>query len=187
MRWILIRHGLTQGNLEGRYIGCRTDEPLCEKGIEALKEKRYPPVQRVFSSPMKRCLETAAILYPGVPVEIVPAFRECDFGLFENKNYLELNGRQDYQAWIDSGGELPFPEGESRKEFAARCLGAFRELRERKLNGDCALIVHGGTIMAIMEACTQPPKGYYDFQVKNGNGYILEENGVYSSIFPLPF
>jgi len=187
MRWILIRHGLTQGNLESRYIGCHTDEPLCEKGIEALKEKRYPPVQRVFSSPMKRCLETAAILYPGVPVEIVPAFRECDFGLFENKNYLELNRRQDYQAWIDSGGELPFPEGESRKEFAARCLGAFRELRERKLNGDCALIVHGGTIMAIMEACTQPPKGYYDFQVKNGNGYILEENGVYSSIFPLPY
>ena len=101
MRWILIRHGLTQGNLESRYIGCHTDEPLCEKGIEALKEKRYPPVQRVFSSPMKRCLETAAILYPSVPVEIVPAFRECDFGLFENKNYLELNGRQDYQAWID--------------------------------------------------------------------------------------
>ena len=26
----LIRHGLTNGNLEGRYIGCRTDEPLCE-------------------------------------------------------------------------------------------------------------------------------------------------------------
>ena len=29
MRWVLIRHGQTQGNLEHRYIGCRTDEPLC--------------------------------------------------------------------------------------------------------------------------------------------------------------
>lgn len=186
MRWILIRHGMTQGNLEGRYIGCRTDEPLCEKGIKALKEKQYPPVQRVFSSPMKRCLETAAILYPDVSVEIIPAFRECDFGLFENKNYLELNGRQDYQAWIDSGGELPFPNGESRKEFVARCLEAFRELRERKLNGDCAIIAHGGTIMAIMEAWAQPPKGYYDFQVKNGNGFILDNHGAYSLIFSLP-
>ena len=182
MRLILIRHGATRGNLESRYIGCRTDEPLCEEGIEALKEKRYPPVQRVFSSPMKRCLETAAILYPGIPVEIVPDFRECDFGLFENKNYAELNGRQDYQAWIDSGGELPFPGGESRKEFAARCREAFRKLRERKPDADCALIVHGGTIMAIMEALAQPPAGYYDFQVKNGRGYILEENGAWSPI-----
>ena len=180
MRWVLIRHGLTQGNLEGRYIGCRTDEPLCEEGIEALREKRYPPVQRVFSSPMKRCLETAAILYPGVPVEIVPGFRECDFGLFENKNYAELNGRQDYQAWIDSGGEMPFPEGESRKEFAARCNEAFKELRNRKPDGDCALIVHGGTVMAIMEAWALPPATYYDFQIQNGQGFILNEDRTYA-------
>ena len=119
-----------------------------------------------------------AILYPGVPVEVIPDFRECDFGLFENKNYAELNGRQDYQAWIDSGGELPFPGGESRMEFAARCREAFLELRERKPDGDCALIVHGGTIMAIMEAWSQPPAGYYDFQVQNGQGYILEEDGA---------
>ena len=70
---------------------------------------------------MKRCLETAAILYPDVPVEIIPDFRECDFGLFENKNHAELNGRQDYQAWIDSVGELPFPGGEGRRKFAAHC------------------------------------------------------------------
>ena len=182
MRWILIRHGQTRGNLEGRYTGCRTDEPLCEKGIEALKERRYPPVQRVFSSPMRRCLETAAILYPGVPVETVPDFRECDFGLFENKNHAELNGRADYQAWIDSGGELPFPGGESRAEFAARCRKAFDGLLKRKPKEDCALIVHGGTVMAIMEAWAQSAGSYYDFQVGNGRGFILEENGRYEPV-----
>ena len=36
---ILVRHGKTAGNLEGRYIGSRTDEPLCEEGIHALEEK----------------------------------------------------------------------------------------------------------------------------------------------------
>ena len=44
---ILVRHGKTAGNLEGRYIGSRTDEPLCEEGIHALEEKVregiYPP------------------------------------------------------------------------------------------------------------------------------------------------
>ena len=85
MRWVLIRHGQTQGNLEHRYIGCRTDEPLCAAGREALRLGRYPAVSRVFASPMRRCIETAAMLYPGILPQPVPGFRECDFGAFEEK------------------------------------------------------------------------------------------------------
>ena len=182
MKWILIRHGQTQGNIEHRYIGGKTDEPLCAQGVEKLKGKEYPAVQRVFVSPMKRCRETAELIYPGVPVEIVEDFRECDFGEFENKNYAELNGRADYQAWIDSNGEIPFPGGESRAEFAARCVKAFDDLMRRNFQEDCAIIAHGGTIMAIMEQCAEPKGGYYDFQVKNGEGYILRSDGTYEKI-----
>ena len=182
MKWVLIRHGQTQGNTEQRYIGCRTDEPLCAQGIKALKEKEYPPVQRVFVSPMKRCRETAELLYPGVPTEVIDDFRECDFGAFENKNYAELNGRADYQAWIDSNGEMPFPGGESRAEFAARCVRVFDELVRRVSEKDCAIIAHGGTIMAIMEKYASPKGSYYDFQVKNGNGFLLSDDGTYDEI-----
>ena len=45
-----------------------------------------------------------------------------------------------------------------------------------------ALIVHGGTVMSIMEAFAQPPAGYYDYQIKNGCGYILCEDGGYTRI-----
>ena len=182
MKWVLIRHGQTQGNREHRYIGCRTDEPLCSQGIDALKGREYPAVRRVFASPMRRCLETAEILYPGLPVEIIADFRECDFGEFENRNYAELNGRADYQAWVDSGGEMPFPGGESRAEFAARCVHAFDELTARSLQEDCAIIAHGGTIMAIMEKYARPSGGYYDFQAKSGAGYVLAEDGSYIKI-----
>ena len=34
----LIRHGLTQGNLDGRYIGSGTDLPLCEEGRAQLAQ-----------------------------------------------------------------------------------------------------------------------------------------------------
>lgn len=180
MKWILIRHGQTQGNLEHRYIGCRTDEPLCPEGIAALQEKSYPPAAKVYVSPLMRCLETASLLYPGVPTEIVEDFRECDFGDWENKNYAELNGSADYQAWIDSEGEIPFPGGESRAEFAARCVRAFDELLTRNLQEDCAIIAHGGTIMAIMERYAKPKGNYYDFQARNGNGYILSEDSRYT-------
>ena len=180
MKWILIRHGQTQGNLEHRYIGCRTDEPLCGQGAAALQARTYPPVSKVYASPMKRCLETAAILYPGMPVEIIGDFRECDFGDWEHKNYTELNGNADYQAWIDSGGELPFPGGESRAQFAARCVAAFENIREQ--TEDCALIAHGGTIMAIMERYAHPRGSYYDYQVSNGCGFLLNADGSYETI-----
>ena len=66
MKCVLIRHGKTAGNLAGRYIGCRTDEPLCPEGIAQLRMGRYPAVERVFASPLRRCRETARLLYPAM-------------------------------------------------------------------------------------------------------------------------
>ena len=80
MKWVLIRHGQTQGNLEHRYIGCRTDEPLCAQGVAELRAKKYPPVTHVFVSPMRRCMETAQLLYPDAQIAVIEDFRECDFG-----------------------------------------------------------------------------------------------------------
>lgn len=183
--FLLIRHGRTQGNLEGRYIG-RTDEPLCRQGVEELLRFTYPPVCGVFASPMRRCIQTARCLYPGNPLQIVDAFRECDFGAFENLNYAQLNGRADYQRWVDSGGRLPFPGGESRTAFAARCVRAFMQVSRALSEGTYAFIVHGGTIMAIMENLALPAGDYFAFRAANGQGYALNEDGSYKKFVPPP-
>lgn len=181
----LIRHGKTYGNTLGRYIGT-TDEELCEEGREALKRLKAgrdfaaarPDV--VYASPLKRCVQTAEILFPEIPVKLVPDLRECDFGAFENKNYKELSGNAAYQAWIDSGGTLPFPGGESREAFQERCRKGFTEVLEdiRGRGGQTcvALVVHGGTIMSILSAYPSPEKSgggenFYRWQVKNGEGF----------------
>ena len=183
MKTVLIRHGQTAGNLEKRYIGCRTDEGLCAFGREALSARSYPPVSRVYVSPMKRCLETAALIYPGVDPVVVPDFRECDFGAFEGLNYSELNGRADYQAWIDSGGEAPFPGGESRASFARRCVSAYEALLRGCADaGDIAIVAHGGTVMAVMERFAVPHGSYFDFQAPCGGGYVLNDDGSYTVI-----
>ena len=106
----LIRHGKTEGNKYGRYIGV-TDEPLCPDGQEFLSKLDYPEPDRVYISPMKRCIQTAQILFPKKSLQIIEELAECDFGEFENKNYKELDGNANYQAWIDSNGTLPFPGG----------------------------------------------------------------------------
>ena len=182
MSMLLIRHGLTRSNLEHRYIGCRTEEPLCETGIAALKNGHYPPVSRVLISPMLRCRQTAAILYPALSPEVVDDFRECDFGRFEGKSYDELNGNPDYQAWIDSGGTLPFPGGESREMFIARCVRAFENVAGLWAR-DTAVIAHGGTLMAIMQSHARPRQDYFDYQVKNGQGFRLFSDGRWEKLY----
>lgn len=174
---LLLRHSLTKGNLEGRYIGSRTDEPLCQEGIRLLEDRVYPEVSRIYASPMRRCVETAQYIWPELASGIitVPKLRECDFGAFENKNYQELNGDPAYQAWIDSGGTLPFPGGESSACFRERCQDAFSQIVEviSHAEGRTAIVVHGGTIMSILERYGYPKKDYFDYQVKNGCGYFL--------------
>ena len=180
----LIRHGATNANREHRYLG-RTEEPLSEEGREALKafQKKgiYPDpasLQALFVSPMERCRETAELLFGDCEQHMIPEFREMDFGLFEGKNYQDLRGNAQYQAWIDSNGTLPFPKGESREDFIARCRRGFEEMlrivtaegisrnEERK---NIAAVVHGGTIMAVCSSFTDGE--YFDFQIGNGEGY----------------
>ncbi len=184
LRLTLIRHGATLSNKEGRYLG-KTDELLSPEGIQVLKksveEGSYPTADILFSGPMKRCLETAQILYPGQAPILIPEWTEMDFGAFEGHNYQELTGDPDYQRWIDSGGTLPFPEGESREAFICRSVGGcekmlqhLKSIWERSAvsgQGDrsVSVVVHGGTIMALLSHFLGGE--YFDYQVKCGQGY----------------
>lgn len=176
MRIIFIRHGKTAGNLEKRYIG-RTDEPLCCEGKNELRLRSYPAADIVIASPMKRCTETAELIYPDKNIVICDDLRECDFGDFEGKNYTELSENADYQRWIDSGGKTAFPNGEDNESFKKRCILAFEKAAADNIVRSTAFVVHGGTIMAILEKYAYPKRDFYDFQVKNGCGYITEYNG----------
>lgn len=177
MKMLLIRHGLTAGNLEKRYIG-RTNEPLCPQGIDELRQCRFPRCDVLVSSPMLRCVQTAEILFPAQAVRICDAFRECDFGDFEGKNYAELSSNPAYQAWIDSGGTMPFPNGESPDDFRARCCDGFRQMTNSFADAErIAFVVHGGTIMAILSQFAVPHRDYYDWMTANAHGWLCHFNG----------
>lgn len=177
---LLIRHGKTAGNIEKRYIGCRTDEELCESGIEelngsSLMDEGPNLYEKVFVSPLLRCMQTADILVPMCEKVVVDDFKEIDFGRFENKNYLELKDDIDYQRWLDSNGELSFPDGEPRELFITRNVKAFKNVIRQVAGGTdgrlIPFVAHGGSIMAIMSELTG--KDYYDFQIPCGCAYKL--------------
>ena len=114
-------------------------------------------------------------------MRIIDQLAECDFGDFENKNYKELSNDPRYQAWIDSNGIMAFPGGESKEECAVRNLEGFQRavtacIREKI--SEAAMVVHGGTIMNIMEAYALPRKEFYEWHVDNGCGYLVEVDSL---------
>lgn len=185
MEIILIRHGQTEGNRKNQYIGS-TDETLCLEGKLLLqKAKRagfYPPAKKVYASPMKRCLETAQILFPEAWPSLVPGFKEKSFGRYEGKSYADLKDDEPYQAWVRSSGKLDFPDGEDEEEVKLRTLAAFDEVTAELLKSPpaygegvaAAFVIHGGTIMTILsERLTKDRDSYYRYMSSNGDYFRL--------------
>lgn len=180
MEVVCIRHFQTAGNLRKCYIGV-SDEPIVrqEHFVEmvSLRRESLPPVDVVVASPMLRCIETAKCLYPTQDVMVEESLRECDFGLFEGKNYEELKENPDYQKWLASGGTIPFPQGEAHEDFKMRCVKGFEKMTEQLIEegvSRVAYIVHGGTIMAMMQALDEDGHDFYHWQVGNGEGYSFQ-------------
>ena len=101
MKILFIRHGQTQYNAEFRWLGS-TDNPLCENGKKELLEKKhiiekYKPIQKLYCSPMKRCVETAEIYFNQMNIEIIDDLKERCFGDFEGKKYEELKDNHYYK------------------------------------------------------------------------------------------
>ena len=94
----LVRHGQTPANLEGRFAG-RTPEPLSPEGrrqaLEAGKLLRGRGIGRIYASPLRRTMETAALIRQGLGeegLEIVPdeSFLEINIPPWEGRRREEL-------------------------------------------------------------------------------------------------
>lgn len=182
MKITMIRHLMTPGNLKKRYIG-RTDEPLAEGDVlkdragqvkERLSGMEKPDV--IIASPMRRCVETAALLFPNREPVLCSLLRECDFGLFEGKTYEELKDIPDYQSFLESGGKIPFPKGEDPEAFKERSVCGFEQMVEWMLRNemkDGVMVVHGGTIMSVLSRFDARKREFYSWQTENGGGFII--------------
>ena len=176
----LLRHGLTRGNMEGRYIGSGSDLPLCPEGraqIEELKARfAYPPAEVVFSSPLLRARQTAEILYPRVRLIVLDDLREMAFGSFEGRTPQELVHDPAFAAWLDPTKEEVPPGAEGRQAFAERTGGMLMKLFEYLLKAhikNAACVTHGGVIMNMLATHALPQRPPEQWMTDPGAGYSL--------------
>jgi len=180
MELLLIRHGTTRGNQEKRFIGV-TDEPLARSGEELARQTSLPAVEHVYRSPLRRCAQTAALLWPGVGETVIEELRETDFGPFEGRNHEELKDDPLYLRWLSQWGTGSAVAGESEKAARARaCEGLARLLAHAVANGfeRAGVVSHGGTLRNLLWTYGRPAReSYYDWALPNCGGYRVAVRG----------
>lgn len=176
-RIAFIRHGITEANEDGRYIGT-TDLPLSSAGAQELFDKLekldYPNPQKVYISPLKRCKQTASIIYPNCYTVELPELREMDFGKFENKKAEELMDTPEYKQYIKGGLDNPPPGGESAREMVNRCYEAIKIIiSDMMYEGltSAAVVTHGGIIMNMLSCFGVPKRRPMDYACDFGEGF----------------
>ncbi len=153
---VLIRHGATQWNLDGRIQG-RADPPLAPEGRAEVSAWRLPPDLADdprfgdwvwLTSPLARARETAALLH-AAPVSIEPALIEMDWGAWEGRRLAELRseGGQGMAAREARGLDFRPPGGETPREVRARLRPLLQRLEAA---GRATIAVtHKGVIRAL--------------------------------------
>lgn len=172
----LIRHGATINNERNMYQGW-LDTPLLPRETERLHRLKssYPKPDRVLSSDLPRCLETASILFPHHRIEANANFRELHFGDFEGKSYEQLKNNQSYQNWLNDPFLHPPSNGESFRMFTNRLQKGWDSLHRKFTDrvDEIAIVTHGGVIRYYLENYAPNKKTFWKWTVPLGGGYRL--------------
>jgi probable phosphomutase (TIGR03848 family) len=155
---VLVRHGLTAMTgpvLAGWTPGLHLDE-RGDKQAAALAERLRPlPLDAVVSSPLDRCLDTAAAILDGREQQLLVDDRlgECRYGDWTGRPLKELAKDPLWKVVQahPSAVVFPGPEGEALRDTQVRAVGAVRDWSSR-LGPDSTWLAcsHGDVIKAVV-------------------------------------
>ena len=182
-RIILVRHGETDWNRELRIQGGSSDTPLNEKGRRqaedlALRLNR-DRIQAVYSSPLKRALETAETIarYHQLGVVVEPLLREIEAGTLEGVTAGEL-GKRFSELLTQDGVSKKIPGGESLTELQQRCWGCIEQISRKHTDGDLVVVSHYFTILSIIcSALMLPLSRITRLRLSTGSISVINLNG----------
>lgn len=191
-RFLLVRHGETDYNKEGRWQGAGSNPPLNDTGREQARaiaaevtgagEAPGRSIDALYTSPQKRARQTAAII--GRRLNLVPrvaeALREIDHGLWEGKTEAEVLARwaDEVRAYEADPLYVRRPGGESYADLGERLWPALEGLADRHRGETVALVAHGGPIRLILSrVLDRPLTERHAFGVENGSVFAVEETG----------
>jgi probable phosphoglycerate mutase len=151
---ILVRHGETDWNRDGRWQG-QADAPLNERGREQARaladELAGEPVDAVYASDLSRARETAEIIAARLdrePVEVDRRLREVHVGGWSGLTMAEIEDRfpADFERWRAGDPAHAFSGGETYAAMGERVVDGLAEIASRHPDGHVVVVLHGGSI-----------------------------------------
>lgn len=189
-RLILVRHGVTDWNREGRFQG-QLDPPLADEGRaeaallgERLAGSADRPA-RIVASPLSRALTTAEVIAAEMPaaerppIATDPRLVEVGQGEWEGRTHDELltADAERYAAWREGGGNGVPPGAEPIAAVVARAKAAIAELGSAGAWPLC-LVSHGGILRVIArELLRLTPRRAWGLDVDNASLSVLVDGG----------
>lgn len=182
---LLIRHGQTDFNAQKRFCGGRSDPPLDELGrtqAVALGQRFASEVERVYASPQRRAIETAAVL--GEPT-ILEELRELDQGALEGREFHPalIEHAEFFRAWKRDPTHICVPGGgESMGTLADRAArGMSRVVRDHEADPrgrTVAVVAHQMAQAAfVCRALDKPLRHWPEFELRNATANLLVWDG----------
>jgi len=177
-RVILIRHGETQWNREGRIQGYHGDSPLTPAGRTQVRSLgkclAREGAELLYSSDSGRARETADPIgaATGLPVIHERELRERAYGVFEGCRYAEVETRfaAEFERFRSRDPHYVPPGGESAAQFRDRILAVFRRIA-LEASGRCVAVVTHGGVLGILyrEAAGMPLEAPRDYPIANAS------------------
>jgi len=173
-----MRHGENKSNLEQTFSGGGSDEPLTETGVKQAEQAAVwlatRQIRRIYSSPLKRALQSAHISAErlGLEVSTSEGLREIRFGVLEGLRYDEALEpfRVTFSDWLRGNLDSSFDGGETGHEAVQRFSDFLDSL---PINDDDVLIVGHGGIFALGLSALCP-----DVTRENTGGVVLSNTAM---------
>jgi endonuclease-3 len=190
LRLILVRHGETVANVEGRWTGLGETE-LTSQGraqVEAVAHRLGTEVRdavAIYTSPLPRAHETARAIGRalGLKPAVVEGLREVDFGHLDGITIEEMRTHHPtiYERWKDrADGDFTWPGGDRRADFFHRVAATCDEIIARHAHGTIVVVGHGGTLRSCLSHLLPEELGaWWTYRIDNCSlTQILLEDGT---------
>ncbi len=163
-RWLIVRHGETEWNAQGRVQG-HTDVGLSERGVlqgQAICARLAGvEIDVAYSSDLRRSAETARQILGQreVPLRTTDRLREYNKGIFEGLTPEETGQRYPELYAASQVNDLDFapPGGESIRQASARIACFISRMKAQHQDDSVLIVGHGGTLRAAIVALMELP------------------------------
>jgi len=143
---LLIRHGESIYNHDGNRLSGMTDVNLTERGISECRKLgrilNNLQINQVYSSPLKRAMTSAKLIFPNNEIIISERLREINYGDYEGINAQLEKSDPIIMKWHSSPGDLTFPGGDNILEFSRRFFQYINEIVNQSTDDTIAFLTH---------------------------------------------